>query len=105
MNLFERESPKTIRLPFHEFTDEAQERCKRCIHYYDTLKYNNKYYKGNFCCHWIDIKNLKYTLDDVKKGDTTLCHYRNRDSKHPFNQLRLNKKNPGVLNLDGETII
>jgi hypothetical protein len=98
---FERETPRTIRLPFSEFTKKAQERCIRCIHFYSVLKYNDKFYYGNFCCHWIDIKCLHNLLEDIRKGEEDLCHYRDRNSGHPYNALRLHNKT-GYLNLDGD---
>jgi len=100
-NILERETPRTIRIPFGEFNKEAQERCKKCIHFYSELKYNGKFYKGNFCCHWIDIKVNDRLLPLIKKGEMTFCFFRHKDGKNPFNALRL-RKGYKYLNLDGD---
>jgi hypothetical protein len=100
LNLFEKETPTTIKLPFVEFTNEARDKCRQCIHFYNTVKYNDKFINGYFCCHWIDIKNLGgKLLEDTKKGIAD-CFYRNKDSGHPFNDLR-RRKGRNYLNLDG----
>ena len=88
--------PITFRLPFLEFSQEVEDKCKRCIHYYDTLKFNKKFYNGHFCCHWDDIC---YFIENIMEG---FCgHFRDRNSDHPYNKLR---ENSIYIDLDGTDI-
>ena len=99
--MLELDLPNRYKLPFHEFTDMAMDRCKRCIHFYGTVKFNDKFIKGNFCCHWEDMSD--HRLDIIKQGVCESCVFeRDKDSGHPYNALRLTGKNVGVLNLDGD---
>jgi len=100
-DILERETPKTIKMPFEEFNKEAKERSRNCIHYYKELKYNDKYYKGDFCCHWINVKCNETLMPMVKRGEMTFCFFRHKDGDNPFNKLRKNKGYE-YLNLDGD---